>query len=113
MAKSKDKPEATASAPVVYTHVVTAQMEADREKRKKEARAKLAAMSEKEREEYVEARRKLREKMREKYKDSPRRIVKRTRSEDGTLTLERADGTVEIHKIVKPGAKPEGDKGGK
>lgn len=115
MPKSKDKPVAAANAPVVHTHVVTEQMVAEREKRREEARAKIAAMSEKERKEYYEERRKRRAEIREKFKNSPRRVVRRTRSEDGTITLERADGTVEIHKVVKQasGEKAKDGAGGK
>ena len=115
MPKSNDKPVAAAKAPVVHTHVVTEQMMAEREKRRAEMREKIAAMSEKERKAYFEERRKRRDEAREKFKNSPRRVVKRTRSEDGTITIERADGTVEVHKVVRQvkGEKAKDGSGGK
>lgn len=95
---------AAVASPKVYTHVLTPEIQAKREKRRAEARARLEAMTPEARKAYLEERRKRRGELRERGKNSPRRIVKRTRAKDGTLTLERADGTVEIHKIVKPAA---------
>ena len=84
-----------------YNHVMTPERRKAIEERREALRKKLEAMTPEQREAYRAERRKRIEEIREKSRNSPRRVVKRTVAEDGTITIERADGTVEIHKIVK------------
>ena len=96
-----DQAKKEAEAVKTYRHVMTPERRKAIEARREALRKKLDAMTPEQREAYHAERRKRVEELRAKYRNSPRRVVKRTVAEDGTITIERADGTVEIHKIVK------------
>ena len=98
-----DQAKKEAAAVKTYRHVMTPERRKAIEARREAFRAKLAAMTPEERAAYRAERLKRREEAQKKYKNSPRRVVKRSIAEDGTITLERADGSVEVHKIVEEG----------
>lgn len=95
-----DQAKKEAEAVKTYRHVMTPERRKAIEARREALRKKLDAMTPEQREAYRAERRKRVEELRAKYRNSPHRVVKRTISEDGTVTLERADGSVEVHKVV-------------
>ena len=96
-----DQAKKEAAAVKTYRHVMTPERRKAIEERREALRKKLEAMTPEQREAYRAERRKRIEEIREKNRNSPRKVVRRSISEDGTITIEGADGTVEIHKIVK------------
>lgn len=96
-----DQAKKEAAAVKTYRHVMTPERRKAIEERREALRKKLEAMTPEQREAYRAERRKRIEALREKNRNSPRKVVRRSISEDGTITIERADGSVEIHKIVK------------
>ena len=86
-----------------YRHVVTPEQRqkavAKRAELREAIRRRLAAMTPEQLAAFKAAREKRLADLRERAKASPRRVVRRTRDEDGTITLERADGTIEIHRF--------------